>query len=69
MAKHTVYVKDGEGSTLKLGEVVWNNSILQVLPEFPAVDSVLKDIQDFPTRDDDIWLLDFPKSGKTVQLS
>ena len=66
-AKHLVYKKDGEGSTIRIGEVVWKNEILQYPPEFSHVDEVLKQLQEFQTKDDDIWLIDYMKSGEKGQ--
>ena len=66
LAKHIVYKKDAEGKTYTVGEVVFENQIIQHPAMFSRVDFVLENMHSFPRRDDDIWIIDFSKSGMSV---
>ena len=63
LCDHVVYTKDRAGNLVKKGETVYENRILQHPPEFANLKKVFKQIQDLPLRKDDIWLLDYSKSG------
>ena len=62
--KNYVYKKDREGSTYKIGEIVFDNQIIQHPACLTNVCSTLKTLPKFPTRKDDIWIIAFPKSGQ-----
>ena len=66
--EHYVYKKDNEGSTYKIGEIVFENQILQHDPSFTNVYSTLKELPQFPTRKDDIWIIGYSKSGQCFQV-
>ena len=61
--EHHVYKKDKEGSTYKIGEMIFDNQIVQHSPNFTNVDLTLKNLPQFPSRKDDIWIIGYPKSG------
>ena len=60
---HIVYNKDGEGSTYAVSEEVYEGRILQCGPGFVNVVDTLAKLKSFKTRPDDIWIIDFMKSG------
>ena len=63
---HVVYMKDGKGNAYPIGESVFQDHILQHPPMFSQVPKILKELQDFQIRMDDVWLIDYPKSGKDI---
>ena len=62
--EHYVYKKDKEGSTYKVGEIVFDNQIIQHDAGFTNVQATLENLCQFPIRKDDIWTICYPKSGQ-----
>ena len=64
--KHRVYIKDAEGQTYAVNEEVYQGQIFQYDANFVNVVDTLTNLPNFQTRPDDIWIIDFMKSGEST---
>ena len=58
-----VYQKDKESNTYKIVEIVFDNQTIQHCASFTNVYTPVKNLPQFPSRKDDVWVIGYPKSG------
>ena len=59
-----VYKKDALGNSYRVGQTVYQGQIFNYPPVFQDQSILLKNIHLMESRENDVWFISYPKSGK-----
>ena len=63
-----VYKKDGAGNTYRVKQTVYKGEIMNYHPILADPNFTFDNIHTMKVRETDVWVITFPKSGKTIPL-
>ena len=62
--ENQLYAKDAEGNTYAVGISIYEGRIMTHDQHFGNIAENLRKLPDFKVRPDDVWVMDYMKSGK-----
>ena len=64
LAQTIVQKTDSQGDTYTVGETSYSGGVVTHMAILGSLDKILSGAEEFTPREDDIWVVGYPKSGK-----